>query len=186
MKTTDGGNNWITKISGTSKNINSVCFEDANTGFAVGDSGTMLKTTDGGNNWDLKQVLSNKNLRSICFPYTDVGYAIGGKKDYQDDDIIIKTTDGGMNWTRMDSGFSFQKLYFVNVNVGYMISGENPTVKAFIYKTINGGESWTNQSTANVKHLFSIFFVNEDLGFAVGRDVDNRINIIKTKNGGDN
>ena len=33
--------------------LNSVYFIDTNTGWAVGDDGTMLKTTDGGLTWSL-------------------------------------------------------------------------------------------------------------------------------------
>ena len=30
----------------------SIFFENSNTGWAVGDTGTVLKTTDGGNEWN--------------------------------------------------------------------------------------------------------------------------------------
>ena len=32
--------------------LTSICFTDANTGWAVGTGGTIMKTTDGGSNWE--------------------------------------------------------------------------------------------------------------------------------------
>jgi hypothetical protein len=42
---------WVPQNSGTTKNLNSVCFTDADNGYAVGDSGTILKTINGGMHW---------------------------------------------------------------------------------------------------------------------------------------
>ena len=39
---------WFPQNSFTTNNLNSVYFTNANTGYAVGDTGTILKTTDGG------------------------------------------------------------------------------------------------------------------------------------------
>ena len=49
--TTNGGNNWVNQpipFGVYPATLNSVVFLDANTGFAVGDSGVVLKTTTGG------------------------------------------------------------------------------------------------------------------------------------------
>lgn len=51
LKTTDGGDTWIYKLSSTSYDLNSVHFIDIYTGWAVGRSGTILKTTNGGEDW---------------------------------------------------------------------------------------------------------------------------------------
>lgn len=47
LKTTNEGNNWFNIFNG-SDNINSLFFNDNNTGYAVGDFGYILKTTNGG------------------------------------------------------------------------------------------------------------------------------------------
>ena len=48
-KTTDGGLNWTIQFTGTPHNrLFSISFEDANTGWAVGDHGIILRTTNGG------------------------------------------------------------------------------------------------------------------------------------------
>ncbi|NOS84652.1 MAG: hypothetical protein HOP31_05885, partial [Ignavibacteria bacterium] len=57
LKTTNGGLNWVSQVSGTTENLKSVFFLNANTGFIAGgfNSWIILKTTNGGVNW----VLSN-------------------------------------------------------------------------------------------------------------------------------
>jgi photosystem II stability/assembly factor-like uncharacterized protein len=59
---TDAMAQWVTQNSGITKNLSSVYFKDANTGYVVGDSGTILKTTDGGLNWSSLTVVSENDL----------------------------------------------------------------------------------------------------------------------------
>jgi len=184
LKTTDGGTNWLIQISGTSNDFNSVWFTDTDKGFIVGNNGTILKTADGGNSWELKLQSTNKNLASVCFPENDIGYIVGIKKEYSDDDIILKTLNGGINWTQIKSDNSFRALHFVNANIGFAVSGYRQTTKAAIYKTVDGGTTWTG-NTSIVKELYSIYFIDENTGFSVGFDRDSKINILKTKNGGE-
>jgi hypothetical protein len=47
-KTTDGGNTWNSEWCFTSNYIYSVYFTNENTGYIVGEGGTILKTSDGG------------------------------------------------------------------------------------------------------------------------------------------
>jgi photosystem II stability/assembly factor-like uncharacterized protein len=49
LKTTDGGTIWGRQASGLLNTLNAVLFPvNAQTGFAVGDSGILLRTSDGG------------------------------------------------------------------------------------------------------------------------------------------
>ena len=72
---------------------------DATTGYAVGNSGTILKTTDGGANW-VAQTSGTANICSdVHFPVdATTGYAVGSSG------TILKTTDGGANWVAQTSG----------------------------------------------------------------------------------
>ena len=45
--------------------LTSIRFTDANTGYAVGDYGTILKTTNGGTNWVTLSSGTNKWIYSI-------------------------------------------------------------------------------------------------------------------------
>jgi photosystem II stability/assembly factor-like uncharacterized protein len=48
LKSTNGGDDWISLITPTSQTLNSICFLDDERGFAVGDSGTILYTSNSG------------------------------------------------------------------------------------------------------------------------------------------
>ena len=57
--------------------LNSVIFTDANTGYAVGESGTIIKTIDGGLNWTVLPTGTSNFLFSVCFANSNIGYAVG-------------------------------------------------------------------------------------------------------------
>ena len=48
LVTTDGGTTWNAQTSGSSTELNGVCFTDATHGWAVGAGGAILATTNGG------------------------------------------------------------------------------------------------------------------------------------------
>jgi len=48
LKTTNGGTDWIFQSSGTANWLNSIYFTDLNSGWAVGELGTIFHTTNGG------------------------------------------------------------------------------------------------------------------------------------------
>ena len=48
LKTTNGGATWTSQLSGTIYRLYSVYFTNFNTGYAVGDGGTILKTITSG------------------------------------------------------------------------------------------------------------------------------------------
>jgi hypothetical protein len=45
LRTTDGGDTWLTQISRTANTLRAVSFSDANNGTAVGDGDTILRKT---------------------------------------------------------------------------------------------------------------------------------------------
>lgn len=53
---------WFQQVSGTTLNLNSVYFIDANTGFVAADNGYVLKTTNSGTNWTLINTGANTAL----------------------------------------------------------------------------------------------------------------------------
>lgn len=59
------------------------------TGWAVGDNGTILKTTDGGNTWGLQTSGTTESLQSVHFINTQTGYIVGTNG------VILKTVTGG-------------------------------------------------------------------------------------------
>ena len=53
------------------------------------------------------------------------------------------TVMGQGGWTQLTTSYTgnFKDVYFINTTVGYAVGGNNST--GVIYKTTNGGTSWT-------------------------------------------
>ena len=68
------------------------------------------------------------------------GFACGGDGMYTGNDgVFAKTSDSGKTWyaSVIQKGYHAESIYFVDTNIGY-VSGPGA-----IYKTINGGQTWT-------------------------------------------
>lgn len=151
---------WTQLISGTSSQLNSVFFTDANTGYVVGSYGLILKTNDGGLTWSQQYSDSSINsLFSICFTDENTGYAVGGQG------TILKTVNGGTNWIIQTSGTTcyLYSVCFTDFNNGYAV-GSN----GIIIKTTNAGIYWTTYSLSASTILYSVYFTDSINGYAVG------------------
>ena len=76
LHTSDGGKNWEKQTSGTSYNLNSICFIDENNGWAAGDS-IILYTSDGGLNWRYSETFEGINFYNINFTDKENGWTSG-------------------------------------------------------------------------------------------------------------
>ena len=117
------GSTWTPQSSGTTKNLWSINFVDANTGYAVGEHGIIIKTTNGGNTWTAQTSGTNLILYSVAFVDANTGFAVG------DDGTILGTTNGGSTWIPQTSGTTVTLLSveFADANTVY-ISGEVGTI----------------------------------------------------------
>ena len=92
----DGGASWRqAKTVPVQTTLTAVCFIDALTGWAAGQSGVILKTADGGETWTLQRVdmAVDRPLFSIGFTDANNGLAVGLWS------LMLRTTDGGATWT---------------------------------------------------------------------------------------
>lgn len=181
FKTTNGGDSWIHipfqngGIDNTS--MYGIYFQDNNIGYATGDRGRIIKTTDGGNTWVEHSPTYNK-ISKIEFINNNTAFAsvIGG--------TFIKTTDTGSSWFQMGKPYINAGLIndfdFVNENIGYAI------IDRMVYKTINGGNNWyakNNGLESTNVDLYSIAFINQDIGYVSGV-FGNESKVMKTMDGG--
>ena len=175
---------WVTHNSGTTNDLNSVYFTDVNTGYAVGDSGTILKTTDGGANWEIKNSGTSFNLQSVLFTSSSTGYSVG------DSGTIIRSTNGGTNWENIYSGtsYSLNSIYFTATDTGYIVSGDDNYLQPQVLKTIDGGMTWAIIATDITlpMNLTSVFFITSNIGYAAGHyfTMCSKEIVIKTEDGG--
>jgi len=178
FKTTNGGSSFDTlSISFPTGDTlvpyviwKSLYFLNADTGFAVTDSGKMARTFDGGVNWDTINTGTTANLNYVFFPTNKTGYLMTTN-------WILKTIDGGDTWFQLPIVVSAAapSMFFVNADTGYVI------MDSTIRKTTDGGFSWMIQPSGNTEYLWDITFVNDNTGYAVG----NNGTILKTTNGGE-
>jgi photosystem II stability/assembly factor-like uncharacterized protein len=166
---------WIQQNSNTTKTLRSICFIDENTGFVVGDSGTILKTMDGGSIWTPINSGIVNDFNSIDFPNTDIGFIVG------DDGVILKSTDGGITWILNYSHPSWGNFYnvkFQEVNKGYVTASDG-----VLMRTLDGGSLWYFHLLSPVAPILSASFTDTITGYLVGVLEDERGFIRKTIGG---
>jgi photosystem II stability/assembly factor-like uncharacterized protein/putative cell wall-binding protein len=160
--------------------LRSVDFTDADTGWAVGDGGTILRTTDGGVTWTKATSGTTRGLRSVRFTDEHTGWAVG------DSGTIIATSDGGVTWTKRTSGTTqdLHSVHFTDADTGWAVGGVLDTISTppsrVVLKTSDGGTTWTTQVSGEQSPLNSVDFVDGSTGWAVGGSGV----ILHTKNGG--
>jgi photosystem II stability/assembly factor-like uncharacterized protein len=126
----NGGQSWTDKSFVTGV-LRAVHFGDANTGYAVGESGIVLKTTDGGQTWAKKIFPTNDNLYACWFISPTVGFVGTAGK-------IYKTIDGGTNWTvsaTITGNKKIYSLYFPLSNVGYAVGEGGVAYRYYVNTT---------------------------------------------------
>ena len=168
-------------------------YVDANNGWAVGEVGSIAKTTNGGISWTYKSLpiytgngLTNfrPTLNQVQFVSTSVGYAVGSNA------TIIKTTDGGTTWNYINgplgplssSGIQINNLYFFDANNGWIVGDAINASSAYVYKTTNGGATWTAATGVPVLNnpFIGIDWVDPNTGYICGQSGK----VIKTLDGG--
>jgi len=106
-----------------------VDFPSPDTGYIIGNAGSILKTTDGGNHWDYlikKNTYSQKTaFRAVRFIDDQTGFITG------EHGLLWKTTNGGKNWT---IGQSLPDVDFHDIDVvddTGIIVGKNGAIVTF-------------------------------------------------------
>ena len=156
LKTTDGGVNWAIKdslVTTTAKYWYDLDFK-GNNGVLVGDKKDIQKySTDGGETWKFSTAISDNFFGMLKYVKwlnsTDV-IAIGEGNEFNG--LILpayKSTNGGINWVKKSQSFStvydrVKDAYFKNDLEGIGV-GSDGFSKAFLIKTSDGGETWSNE-----------------------------------------
>ena len=179
-KTTDGGQNWTigTHACSAYPSIIDMDFPTATTGYICGEEGSIYKTTDGASTWTAVTAPGDAlvNYHTIQFLDANTGFVAGHSNNGNDSMVFKKTTDGGATWIDMKQGLSnagvgylsiVNEFAFANENLGYVIF-ENK-----IYKTVNGGTSWSLDYTSTVTdganpYVFNKIIVSPNAVLAVG------------------
>ena len=151
MSSMDGGLNWQTRYTHAYQDFYDIQFLGANIGWAVGE--TVMQTVDAGKTWyDLGTPDYNAfQLRSVCFVTPQKGWVIG----FTGSDFY-KTQNGGDLWTKivLSSPSNLKLIRFADEHHGFIMA-ENT-----IYRTINGGETWSVCYQNDNAYLTDLSIVN--------------------------
>lgn len=175
VKTTNGGESWISQSSGTSLHILGVDFVNNQTGWAVGNSGLILKTTNGGERWTAQTSGQTVTLNDVNFVNDQLGLIVGASGR------ILRTTNGGTNWSSVTSGTTqtLRELQFVD-NLNAWAVGTSGTIR----RTTDGGINWSTQfpPAGNTNYLRAVCFIDNQNGWIAG----DGLTFLKTTDGGAN
>jgi hypothetical protein len=135
--------------------------------IAVGDTGYIVRTVNNGANWSVIPKVTNNTLFKVDFIDKQIGYAVGANG------TVLKTTNEGQTWSNIGihTNLNLMSLSFINKDTGWVAGGTVGLTGAFtagsnigiLLKTINGGTSWTIDST--FKPITSVFLMSNDTGY---------------------
>ncbi len=146
--------------------ITDLAYVNDNVGYASCDAGVIARTTDAGHTWTYDVPGPRVAWSAIDFPTETTGYVVGSTGK------IMKTTTRGISWTEITSPTTanLQALYFFNATTGFIV-GDVAAGSATIYKTTDGGVTWTSMASGfpiQTKNLRAISFASATIGYISG------------------
>lgn len=163
-KTTNSGTSWTKQATalfntGTDSFTNLVHFFDANNGVCQGDPASgyfeIYITSNGGTNWTRVPTGSIPAPLSGEYGYTN-NYEVAGGTIWFGTNFgrLFKSTNMGSTWTvtqspstDFGSATAGANYTFSDANKGLLLTNASPGV---MYKTVNGGTTWTPQSYTGI------------------------------------
>ena len=176
-------------ISTPTTSLLKVChFTDSLTGWAAGDSATIIKTVNGGYNWTRQPCPIQENIHSLFFLNKRLGWALSWNVTNPNryGTIILKTTNGGTNWD--STFFPVNDLFYNLIMFQDSLTGWLGGFPDNIRKTTDGGHSWDlcGIDSSNVMGfpIRSFAFYNKQYGFGGGGFYDLAGVMFRTTNSG--
>jgi len=176
LYSTSDGQTWV-PVGHIETHRTDYRFTSMDTGFSL-DRGGIQVTHDSGKHWQLafpcqlKAEINgltrnvNCSLERIFFPSPQVGYAVTQALPEHSGSALAKTEDGGMTWSigvilpgeDGDGG----ALFFTDENTGYL-----RTRPANLFKTADGGKTWTGMGGQAPEGSPDFDFAGADVGWMI-------------------
>jgi len=172
VRTTNGGRRWErVRVTGFEMmaDVEGIDFIDANTGWAVGNSGAagggegrIARSVDGGATWMTQLISSNTYFRGLLALSPQRAIALGVPSSSQSS--YLETTDGGTTWNPggPQSTNGIRDAWFGSTGLKGWLVGDD------IYHTANGGATWTVQYQSPGPLFAAMDFADENHGWATG------------------
>jgi photosystem II stability/assembly factor-like uncharacterized protein len=132
--------------------------------------------------WAVQASGVTARLRGVSAVDQQVAWASGSAS------TVLRTTNGGANWQKLtvtDEQLDFRDIDAFDSSTAYILSvGNGPQSR--IYKTIDGGKTWSLQFKNEDPKGFldAMSFWNAKAGIVYGDSIDGRLFIMTTENGG--
>jgi photosystem II stability/assembly factor-like uncharacterized protein len=160
--TNNEGKTWFNINGAYGNEVLSLAFLDENNGVAVGQyylygPGFIYYTTDGGFDWDLGYYLpyAYAAVFDVFVLDNNHGWAVG------EDGNVFKIISGIDYWDYVLSlPVDLNAVYFTNQNIGWTAG------LGKLYKTTNGGSTWTEKTTGVNSEFYDVYFLNQNIGWA--------------------
>ena len=164
VKTMDGGLTFSVDTLTAFGAPEDFYFTSADTGILVGGY-KIARTTDQGQNWTVV-FTDTTRIHSVSFISSNDGYAVGDKG------ALLKTIDRGITWSKTiiaDDSTRLESIQFLNINTGYIaVNSWQTATRGYIFKSTDGGNSWTQQVVSANIPLVSVSMAAPDTGYASG------------------
>jgi photosystem II stability/assembly factor-like uncharacterized protein len=184
--TSDGGLNWHWQSLGFAHFAFQLFFLDSLLGWVAADHAICIRTTDGGNLWNqiILEWLPSDTVffYGVSFINSLKGWMCAGRyiDKFNGDTVfkkgqgyIVHSENGGDSWVlqKRDTIYDFFDVKFKDSLEGWVVGGNDSTMEACVYHTIDGGQSWNlQQLPQEAKYLWSLELIDGNKLWAVGRN----------------
>lgn len=169
LRTTDGGDHWALQYQSKEAGVFEIKFANPDSGWAVGNNGTILHTSDRGTTWKRQISGTTEVLTGLSIIDANTAWVSGASG------TILHTGDGGKAWNsqEVNTKIAIPDITFVDKQHGWAIG------YGTIFSTNDGGNTWQLQRSGDWKQLSSVLFANKNLGWITVGPV-----ILRTIDGG--
>lgn len=153
-----GISQWISVPTGINQDFWVVDFINSQTGYCSGGYYKTFKTTDGGITW---ADVADQGFNDYSFFNETVGYATSSSVGVE----IARTSDGGNSWTTLNPPSGQPRVETVKAiseNTAYFAGNGGS-----LYKTTDGGTSFSILDSGLNEHINDIFFTNPTTGYLI-------------------
>ena len=142
----------------------------------IAHRGVVIKSTDAGETW--QTVYTGSNIQKLKFVNSNKGFIAGYNNTFK------KTEDGGATWADINIGvgvYVYKTLEFWDENNG-IVSFLSENDGQMIYRTIDGGDTWTAATTLPTRTLENLTYADAKTLYGVG----NASSVFRSTDGGNN